>query len=220
MINKRAANISVKMLCKSCGKQPSMNLGEIGALFSDFKEYVNNKFLAFESKIVDISNRQLGPALFENVITEAVERIKRLNNLMVFQLPKSTAATEAQQICDDRDSVNNIIATLAVPSASIVKVHRLCSRQTNCIRPVKIVFASPHTVEACIRNKILLRASKFNTIPLAHDQTPTQAKYLHSVRSDLSSRVNNGEPNLTIKYIKGIPTIVTSNDRISNSNLN
>ena len=43
------------------------------------------------------------------------------------------------------------------------------------------------------------------------DQTPNQQIYLQNLKEEMTRRNNEGEEDLTIKYIKGIPKIVKNN---------
>lgn len=40
------------------------------------------------------------------------------------------------------------------------------------------------------------------------DQTPSQRKLMLNLQKELAHRIQNGEPNLVIKYVKGIPKIM------------
>ena len=44
---------------------------------------------------------------------------------------------------------------------------------------------------------------------ISDDKSPRQLTYLKSLRTTLQNRIDNGEANLTIKYVQGKPTIVT-----------
>lgn len=48
-----------------------------------------------------------------------------------------------------------------------------------------------------------------NNIKISDDKTPSQREYLNNVRLALKRRIDAGEQDLTIRYIKGVPTIVT-----------
>lgn len=48
-------------------------------------------------------------------------------------------------------------------------------------------------------------------IKMYADQTPTQQQFLRSPKLELEMRTRNGEKNLMIKYIKGVPKIIVNN---------
>jgi len=50
----------------------------------------------------------------------------------------------------------------------------------------------------------------FNEVRITSDKTPKQRLYLQNLRKELDKRRSDGESNLTIKYVKGIPSIIYS----------
>jgi len=58
--------------------------------------------------------------------------------------------------------------------------------------------------------KKLRKAPKWTDIRISSDRTPKQREVIFNLREELSKWKNNGDQDLTIKYLKGIPTIVIS----------
>jgi hypothetical protein len=48
------------------------------------------------------------------------------------------------------------------------------------------------------------------SISISDDKTSKQLEYLKNLRTELQLRRDNGEDNITIKYVKGIPSIIES----------
>jgi hypothetical protein len=48
------------------------------------------------------------------------------------------------------------------------------------------------------------------SISISDDKTPKQLEYLTNLRTELQLRRDNGEDNITIKLVKGIPSIIES----------
>lgn len=71
-------------------------------------------------------------------------------------------------------------------------------------RPIKVCFDDTHTPRFLLRNKIKLHEN----IQIYADQTPTQKQYWQSMKEELQTRTNNGEKDLIMKYIRGVPRIV------------
>lgn len=61
-----------------------------------------------------------------------------------------------------------------------------------------------------LRNKKrLLENPSTKKFSLICDQTPMQLQIIKELRENLERRIQNGEPNLTIRYKNGVPAIVT-----------
>ncbi|KAL0852557.1 hypothetical protein ABMA27_016976 [Loxostege sticticalis] len=79
-------------------------------------------------------------------------------------------------------------------------------------RPLKICFDDGVTPKLLLKNK-----AKFpENMRIYYDQTPAQKNHLQTVKNELKKRLENGETDLIIKYIKGIPRIVK--DKINKKN--
>jgi hypothetical protein len=48
------------------------------------------------------------------------------------------------------------------------------------------------------------------------DQTPAQKKYVDTLKEELNKRTENGEKDLSIRYIKGLPKIITNKNAPKN----
>jgi len=47
-------------------------------------------------------------------------------------------------------------------------------------------------------------------VRIASDKTPKQREYFQNLCKELNERRSNGESNLSIKYYKGVPSIVST----------
>jgi hypothetical protein len=62
-----------------------------------------------------------------------------------------------------------------------------------------------------LRNKNkLINSDLPRSISISDDKTSKQLEYLKNLRTELQLRRDNGEDNITIKYVKGIPSIIES----------
>lgn len=52
---------------------------------------------------------------------------------------------------------------------------------------------------------------------ISSDRTQYQREYMKKLRENLASRFSNGENGLTIKFIEGVPKIVSKSDFVVNS---
>ncbi|KAL3268306.1 hypothetical protein HHI36_007424 [Cryptolaemus montrouzieri] len=85
---------------------------------------------------------------------------------------------------------------------------------TNSVSDVDVTFNNIVKVlrvgESCAKNKANIKNSgRVSTVCIDADFTEMQRKQLKDLRSDLSRRKENGE-NVTIRYVRGSPTIVES----------
>ena len=65
-----------------------------------------------------------------------------------------------------------------------------------------------------LKNKSSNTAPIVKNIRITDDKTPAQMAYLNKVRNELKRRIEVGETGLTIKYIRGIPQIITTLQKI------
>lgn len=62
-----------------------------------------------------------------------------------------------------------------------------------------------------MKNKYKLKSSNGNNIYVSTDLTNSQRQEYGRAKEELSTRISQGENNLAIKYIKGIPKVVSKN---------
>lgn len=142
----------------------------------------------------------------EQVIREIQERNIRAKNIVIMGIPEPTAASAPQRRQMDETEVNKIISEI-IDEYPQPKIFRLGKYTSDSNRKLKVCFNSQDTAFSILRNKNKLKNEK---IKIFADQTPSQQKYFNELREELKRRNQEGESNLTIKYHKGIPKIVSS----------
>ena len=144
-----------------------------------------------------------------NVYNEIMERTIRRRNLLIFNLDDSQDAKNT-----DLNKVKSIITNSGLtPPLNLddMQVLRLGkSYNSNKSRPLKIIMKNDDHVHWFFQNKSIIFG---DTIKIKSDQTKNQMNELNNLRSLLKTRLQNGESNLTIKYIHGKPQIVETNSR-------
>lgn len=158
-----------------------------------------NKLL---KKELDSLRSKLSQANIEGLVQEARDRIRRENNVIIYGLPDNN---------DDASTVNQLlnIVSPGFPTISSNNILRIGSTRNGQPRPLKVHTPSQQYVLQLLRNKNLIKAHQnFRNVSLQSDLTPTQLGQLRQLRSELQSRTDSGEPDLTIKYVKGVPTII------------
>ena len=79
-----------------------------------------------------------------------------------------------------------------------------------------MVLDSRNDVVSIVRHaKELKKHGSYRNISLSFDKTPQQVAEYKALRATLDKRLQNGEPNLKIKYINGFPKIVSTNDNLN-----
>jgi len=77
------------------------------------------------------------------------------------------------------------------------------------MRPLKIPLNSASDVFEILGSSRKLKSDKiFIDVKITSDKTPKQRLHFQNLRKELNNRRSNGESNPTIKYFKGIPSIV------------
>lgn len=141
----------------------------------------------------------------ENIVAELNERQIRCKNILISGVPEPTTNNIKDRQEQDRKAVCNIIKSICPDSAEPMKLFRLGKYYTDKKRLIKVIFTSQEQALQILRQKENL---KDEGIKIFSDQTPQQQSYMKIVKEELDRRIKNGEPNLIIKYIKGIPKIV------------
>lgn len=210
-----------RFVCKTCaGKPAELNkrnpqifgqanvstldsqseLSEIKSLLLDLKcsiDNINERLLHLESNIN--SSSPLSADIYEDLVAETIDRINRTKNIVVVGVPETIDNTEV---------VDNIKSVCGAGNVSVVKAYRVGKKQVNKPRLVKIELLSSRDAFQILKDKNRLKDSVHSNYIIKRDETPRQRDYLKSLRSELDKRLREGEQNLTIKYIRGIPKIV------------
>lgn len=165
-------------------------------------EVVNRKVDSLETRTSVIEAKQ--DVIKDEVLCEMnVRRIKE-RNVIIFNLQDTPSAGK-----NDLETVKNILmeSGLQIPfSLDGIRVHRIGAKFTEGkIRPLRIILPSADNTSWFFGNKQNLAKG---SLIIKSDLTSTQLSYLKKLQNELKSRMDNGEQNLTIKYIMGNPTIV------------
>ena len=102
---------------------------------------------------------------------------------------------------------------VADPELKVSRLGKFDSTPNKRSRPIKVVFSSEANVISTLKKlkKLKLKSiQKFAKISIFRDRTPMQIKIYNDVKTELNNRLQNGESNLKIKFIKGIPNIISS----------
>lgn len=145
--------------------------------------------------------------LNEELIREVQERSDRERNIIILGLPEQTTPNAKDRLSKDTADVIKITHSIAPDVPNPLKVIRIGKYCDTKIRKVKVYYESKSSAKQLLRN----RENLSKGIKIYSDQTPNQQIYLQNLKEEMTRRNNEGEEDLTIKYIKGIPKIVKNN---------
>nr|CAI5837795.1 unnamed protein product [Callosobruchus analis] len=191
--------------CRSFGSELKGLKSLILQLQSELRELKGNRTDAFPSD----------PLQFEEIVEEVNKRNLRKSNVIIFGLDEVNQE-EPPENRSARDGVavskvfRAIDSEFDVPN---IKPIRLGSFRPGSNRPVKIVLRNEDEVRRIISKAKTLRSHKDfknKKIYLSYDRTPRQVEYYKQLKQELEVRKQAGEMNLKIKYVNGIPKIVSN----------
>lgn len=141
---------------------------------------------------------------------EMRDRAARENNLIFLGLAEKTPQL-------DREQVEEMLASFVGvfdggQPLGITAVSRVGKRRQNIPRPVKVCFADKRVSIVVLKNKRKLDRTKYPAVIIRADLTLEQRRRLAELRAELKTRISNGETDITIKYVKGQPSIAKVSD--------
>lgn len=187
--------------CRACIKSMPQLLKQIAEMNAEIK-LLREELISWKSQ-PKVEN------LPENIVSEMEERISRAHNVIIYNVEESSSPELAQRIRNDKDSVTNLLSQVGV-NCNVIKVVRLGKTRApngSKPRPLKLIFPDINTAKEVLRNKNKI----LNTVyRISNDFTPMQRDHMKQLRLELSNRISKGEQNLTIKYFRGVPKIISS----------
>lgn len=195
----------IKIFCNSC------NAADLKQLLATLTARIEALENTIKSSAGTPVAQSLEPKLMEEVVVEAQERIRRSRNVIVRGLSEQTGSAMQRKEADIV-AVGGIIGLIseggpAVTPLSVVRIGR--AERARGPRPVKVVFSSEREARMILRGKNkIVGKDGMRDVRLQDDKTPQELRYLENLRSELERRKGAGESNLTIKYVKHVPTIV------------
>ena len=144
-------------------------------------------------------------ANFEHILNEFKERETRSKNVIITGIKEPISDNKDERKKIDSSEVMKILKLIETDCPSPLTIFRLGKFQSNKHRSIKVCFASNVTTKSILRNKYKLDKT---TISIYSDQTPQQQAYLKQLKEELKRRMDMGEKNLRIKFIKNIPKII------------
>lgn len=141
----------------------------------------------------------------QDTILELQDRYRREKNIVIVGISELNDSNKEIRFDHDKNKVMDVIKSIYPECPNPCYIIRLGKYIPNKNRALKVCFESPDTTKYILRNKSKHSLSQVN---IYSDQTPLQQQYLKQLSSELQRRQQNGEADLIIKYIGGIPKII------------
>lgn len=164
------------------------------SMMSNRMTAVENENKALKSEILQLRANQTSSV--QEVISEVEEQKIRAKNIMVFDLAESE---------DDISCVTAIVGAVAAEAVPL-KAVRLGKKRSGVHRPLKVTFANENIATKVLKQSRNIKEKE--RINVKADLTPGQQNHLKNLRNELQKRTAEGEGDLTIKFIRGLPRIV------------
>lgn len=172
---------------------------------ADKNNVTEEKIQALEDKITQLSQKACKNTANEDIIQELHERSIREKNIILVGIPESKAKSSNEDHLSDLSEVTKIISNAVKNCPEPRKIFRIGKYNPKKERSIKVCFETTETAKLLLRNK-----EKFpSNIKIFSDQTPAQQNYLKGLKEELQQRTTRGEKDITIKYLKGVPKIVS-----------
>lgn len=152
------------------------------------------------------------PYVNEQVFSEIQDRNKRRNNVIMAGILEQSASDVQERFSKDESDVLRITACINENIPKPSKIYRIGKYNAGKIRRIKVCYDNPEPAMLLLRN----RGKLPENIKIYSDLTPAQQKYFQAIKDELASRTKNGETDLTIKYVNGVPSIIKQTPKNSN----
>ena len=162
---------------------------------------------------------------FEAVVQEVSEREKRKNKIIFYGISEQDSSLDSKNrrekdsefLSDFLQFVNANPNDYMTPESQILLPSRLGKFEANPnkSRPIKITLNDNQQVRNLLslikKNRANIEGNpRFKSIRVSLDRTSRQRHYYNELKDQIKQRLENGEENLFIKYVRGIPTIQKS----------
>ena len=151
---------------------------------------------------------------FEEILEEINQRNIRKSNLVIFGVEEQDKELSASaRIEQDKAEVTKILRVIEPDlNTQNIKPIRLGIFNNTKNRPIKISLNDEKHVNNVIRKTNILKNNRaYKNISISFDRTPRQIEHYRQLKKELKEREDSGEQNLKIKYVKGIPKIISLN---------
>ncbi|KAG5896133.1 hypothetical protein JTB14_011878 [Gonioctena quinquepunctata] len=152
------------------------------------------------------------PLSNSELMHEFENRTKRTKNVMIYNVNEITSRMINERINHDTNEVNNILTTLGI-TENPIKIIRL-GKATGKPIPLKVIMHTQQAVTDCLKNRKNLTGT---IVRISADLIILQRQGIKNYMRKLNQRRENGENDIQIRYIGGVPKILKTPVNASNS---
>lgn len=170
---------------------------------------LNNRIASVEEKLKSHPDLSVST---EDIIAELAERKKRQSNVIAMNVAESIKVDGQDRLEEDRTKVLAALPPSLASNTMNFRIRRLGRPLAGRTRPLLIATPSPDDALTILKWKSTAEAEG-PQITFKSDLTQAQQQHLKNLRAELDALIKGGDLTKTIKYINGIPKIVTKNFR-------
>ncbi|KAI4458921.1 zinc finger fyve/phd-type [Holotrichia oblita] len=205
----------IKYLCVDC-EQGVHQIPKLITLINDLKEEIRHmkekyaELTICSTSSTGASSNISNVMASEEVINEVFERNKRSHNIIIYNSTEG-GSSKQDQVQRDVLLVQKLLQEVGVDGGQIkpIRLGKFDSTKDRSSRLIKVRLSATEDVFKVLRKFNQIKSnSQFSDLSVSPDRTPKQIAIFKSVKSELLTRIAEGESNLKIKYRNGIPTIV------------
>ena len=173
-------------------------------IIKDEQVKISSQLPEIQDRLKILEYKQVNSSVNVNV-HEVIEEINlrkiKEKNVMIYNMHDHNDAHKDLEYIKNFLSNNNI-------KVNNLKINRIGNFNKESKRPIKIIFKTRFEIFKLLRKSKQFSSQSKNKIFITNDKTFAQQKMEKEVRSELKSRIDNGENNLRIKYFNSIPKII------------
>ena len=129
-----------------------------------------------------------------SILDEVEQRQRRVNNLMIFDLPESTEGPLEDRRKLDENSIQELFSETGAVGISPITVRRVGRIVEGQCRPLKVEMSATADVYKVLRSGRKLRnSSRYSRVFVSKDLTKHQQEEARNLRTELKRRRELGE---------------------------
>lgn len=145
-----------------------------------------------------------------DALEEIREREHRKRNLVVYGVEEMNSEEPEERKCHDVNIIKKLLESQRVEvETNNIKVYRIGRRENGKVRPVRVILNSFEEVKKVfLKAKDIKKTTKYSGLSFSSDRTKQEQNEYQAKKEELKNRMEKGEKDLKIKYVKGKPQIL------------
>ncbi|KAJ3660225.1 hypothetical protein Zmor_004687 [Zophobas morio] len=203
-----------QLIAKQFLKLRTELLTEISQLIDDKFQQFNNRIATVESDVKKLqeevhslqtgSSSEASSYKVSEVVSEIYDRNVRSKNVILYNIPESSAQSAEVRVNDDVSQIISIFEPLGnLPQPK--KLYRMGPPKPNSIRPLKLIYENNDEVMCVLRSNKNNTNKRFLCNP---DLTKLQRDNTAEIINDFNMRKSRGETDIKLIYRNNMASIV------------